>query len=84
MHVGYSITSKDLSEILCFSADKTELLMAQATCKGILNKALCVSDLTEGKNILKRLRKMDKYRELLADVEVNNIARVYNHMERCR
>lgn len=44
----------------------------------ILNSALCLPDLTEAKNILKRVKTVAKYANIVEDLEVHNIARLYN------
>ena len=44
----------------------------------ILNSALCLPDLTEAKNILKRVKTVAKYASVVEDLEVHNIARLYN------
>lgn len=51
--------------------------MADVDSTKVLNSALCLHDLTEAKNILKRLNASD-YKESVKDVEVHNIARLYN------
>jgi len=51
--------------------------MAAVDSTQVLNSALCLHDLTEAKNILKRLI-ASEYEENVKDVEVHNIARLYN------
>jgi hypothetical protein len=78
MHRGYSLCSADLEEVLCLSDDKQSLFMGQVSDTAILNSALCLPDLTEAKNILKRVRTVAKYAHVVKDLEVHNIARLYN------
>ena len=77
MHRGYSLCSPDLNQVLCLSSDKQSVFMADVDSTKVLNSALCLHDLTEAKNILKRLNASD-YKESVKDVEVHNIARLYN------
>jgi hypothetical protein len=51
--------------------------MASVDSTQVLNNALCLQDLTEAKNILKRLN-ASEYIDVVKDVEVYNIARLYN------
>jgi len=78
MHRGYVITSSDLKRVLCLAPDKTSCVMAEILSSQSLNKALCVHDLTEGKNILQRLANTAEHKEIVKDAEVHNIARLYN------
>jgi hypothetical protein len=43
----------------------------------VLNNALCLHDLTEAKNVLKRLNASD-HKDVVKTAEVCNIARLYN------
>ena len=78
MHRGYTITTTDLEKVLCLTEDHKDFILSSITSTNILNKALCVQDLTEAKNILHRLGEMSSYEELVSSCEVNNIARLYN------
>jgi len=51
--------------------------MASVDSTQVLNNALCLHDLTEAKNILKRLN-ASEYEDIVRDAEVHNIARLYN------
>lgn len=77
MHRGYSLCSPDLEQVLCLSADKKSVFMAPVDDTKVLNSAICLHDLTEANNILKRLI-ASEYVEIVKDVEVHNIARLYN------
>lgn len=78
MHRGYVITSCDMEKVLCFAPDQSALVWSELVSKQTLNKALCLHDLTEGKNILQRLSDSSDYKEIVKDAEVQNIARLYN------
>jgi hypothetical protein len=78
MHRGYTITTNDLEKVLCLTAGHDDFVLSSITSTNVLNKALCVQDLTEAKSILHRLMEMDCYKDLVSDCEVNNIARLYN------
>ena len=77
MHRGYSLCSPDLDQVLCLSSDKQSLFMASVDSTQVLNNALCLRDLTEAKNVLKRLN-ASEYTDVVKDVEIYNIARLYN------
>ena len=51
--------------------------MSPITSTFVLNNALCLHDLTEAKNVLKRLN-VSEYIDVVKDVEIHNIARLYN------
>ena len=78
MHRGYTIASPDLTKVLCLSADQKQFIMRDVDSTMVLNKALCLHDLTEAKNILKRLIVTEGYESLESQAEVQNIARLYN------
>ena len=77
MHRGYSLCSPDRDQVLCLSADKQSLFMAPVDSTKVLNNALCLHDLTEANNVLKRLN-ASEYKDIVKNVEVHNIARLYN------
>jgi hypothetical protein len=52
--------------------------MASVDSTQVLNNALCLHDLTEAKNILKRVKNNSEYEDVVKDAEVHNIARLYN------
>ena len=78
MHRGYTIASPDLTKVLCLSADQKQFIMRDVDSTMVLNKALCLHDLTEAKNILNRLIVTEGYESLESQAEVQNIARLYN------
>ena len=78
MHRGYTIASSDLTKVLCLSADQTQFVMRDVDSTVVLNKALCLHDLTEAKNVLNRVTNTSEYKDIVKNVEVQNIARLYN------
>lgn len=78
MHRGYALCSADLDQVLCVSSDKQDFVMEPIDCLSVLNGALCLPDLTESNNVLKRIKATDKYKEIGEQIEVQNIARLYN------
>lgn len=77
MHRGYSLCSADLTQVVCLSSDKQTLFMVPIDSTKVLSNALCLHDLTEAKNVLKRLLASD-HKDVVKTVEVCNIARLYN------
>ena len=78
MHRGYTIASSDLTKVLCLTADRQQFVMRDVDSTKVLNKAVCLHDLTEAKNILSRLIMTEGYESLESQAEVQNIARLYN------
>jgi hypothetical protein len=77
MHRGYSLCSADLTQVVCLSSDKQTLYLVPIDSTKVLSNALCLHDLTDAKNVLKRLN-ASEYTDVVKDVEVHNIARLYN------
>jgi len=77
MSRGYVITSEDLSKILCFDSDKTAFHMADISNVSVINKAVCAPDLTEAKNIVRRIEESE-HKTVVDGTEINNVARLYN------
>jgi hypothetical protein len=73
MQVGYVLCSSDLNKILCFGEGNQGVEMREIDSTKAINKSICLSDLTEIKSIYKKFR--DK--ELVGDLEVVNVARLY-------
>ena len=74
MQRGYVLCNYDLSQVLCLTPEKDGVVLHDVTSTKVLNKAMCLHDLTEAKNISQRLQ--DK--QLTADLEIVNVARLYN------
>lgn len=73
MQIGYVLCSKDLSKILCLSGDRQGVEMLDVDSTRNINKSMCLSDLTEIKSIYKKFRE----RNLIEELEVVNVARLY-------
>jgi hypothetical protein len=73
MQVGYVLCSADLSRILCLSDCRKKVEMLTVDSTKTINKSICLSNLTEIKSIYKKFH--DK--ELVGDLEVVNVARLY-------
>lgn len=73
MQTGYVICSKDLERILCLTEDKSSVNLVPVETTKELNKSICLSDLTEAKNVYERL----KNKGLIEGLEICNVARLY-------
>lgn len=73
MQRGYVLCNYDLSQVLCLTPGKDGVLLQDVDSTKVLNKAMCLHDLTEAKNISQRLQDKD----LTADLEIVNVARLY-------
>jgi len=73
MQRGYVLCDNTLSKVLCLTPGKDGVLLNEVDSTQVLNKALCLEDLTEIKNVLKRLQAND----LVNDLEIVNVARLY-------
>ena len=77
MHRGYSLCSADLTQVVCLSSDRQTLSMVLIDSTKVLNNALCLHDLTEANNVLKRLI-ASEHEDIVKETKVCNIARLYN------
>ena len=73
MQRGYVLSKSDLSQVLCLSAAKDAIALRSVDSTKVLNKAMCLPDLTEAKNVLKRLHE----KEMVDGLEIVNVARLY-------
>jgi hypothetical protein len=73
MQRGYVLCNTDLSKVLCLNGDRSGIQLKEVDSTKVLNKAICLSDLTEIKNILR----IFKDKELTGDLEIVNVARLY-------
>jgi hypothetical protein len=78
MHRGYVFSTEDLTEVLCLTSDKQGFTMEAVDSTQVLNRAMCLHDVTEAKNILKRIKATPEYTEVVEDIKINNVARLYN------
>lgn len=74
---GYVIVCLDSSKVLCLAADKRSLAMTEVTSPAVLNKAVCAPDLTEAKNILRRLQGSESQADIVKGAEIQHVARLY-------
>ena len=73
MQVGYVMCAPGLGQVLCLTEDKTGVWLQDVDSTLVLNQAICLSDLTEIKNVYQRLRDAG----LIDCLEVTNIAKLY-------
>ena len=73
MQTGYVMCSQDLSKVLCLDKASGGVTLVTVDSTQILNRSICLSDLTETKNIYDRL----KNHGLINQLEIVNVARLY-------
>jgi hypothetical protein len=73
MQRGFVFCNTDRDQVLCINQEKTGFLWKDVESTQVLNQAICLSDLTEAKNICNRIVKS----ELANDLEIINVARLY-------
>jgi hypothetical protein len=73
MQTGFVICSPDMNSVLCFSEDKTDVRLIPVDNTQNINRSICLSDLTEAKNVLKRFNDCG----LISGLEIANVARLY-------
>lgn len=74
---GYVIVGQGGLKVLCLAADRKSLSMQEVTSPAILNKAICAPDLTEAKNVLRRVQATEGYAEVTEGAEIQHVARLY-------
>lgn len=79
MQSGYVICTPDLQRVLCLSPDGQGFRLLRVGTASVLNKAMCLHDLTEAKNVLKRIRNSGEFESVVKDVEIHNVARIYKN-----
>jgi len=73
MQTGYVLCSASLNKVLCLSKDKKDVVLVNVDSTKDLNRSICLSDLTEAKNIYERLKDAG----LIGALEIVNVARLY-------
>jgi hypothetical protein len=73
MQRGYVLCNYNLSQVLCLTPGKDGVVLQDVTSTKVLNKAMCLPDLTEAKNVSQMLQEKD----LTGDLEIVNVARLY-------
>lgn len=79
MQNGYVICTTGLTAVLCLAKDRQGFVMVPVEGPSALNKAMCLHDLTEAKNVLKRIKNSAEFEDVVEDVEICNVARLYNN-----
>lgn len=79
MQNGYVICTPDFAYVLCLSQDGQGFKMHSVRSASSLNKAMCLHDLTEAKNVLKRIRNSEQFQSIVQNVEIHNVARIYKN-----
>lgn len=75
MQVGYVLSTPDLTKVLCLAAGHDGVELASVDSTLTLNRSICLSDLTEIKNVYGRLQEKG-----LADgLQIVNVARLYKN-----
>jgi len=75
MQRGFVLCNKELTKILCINKNGNGFTLLTINNTKVLNKAMCLPDLTEAKNILKRLQNEKMNEEL----EITNISALYKN-----
>jgi hypothetical protein len=73
MQVGFVLASDDLAKVLCLTGDRENVRLVPVQSTMDLNRSICLSDLTEMKNVYQRLKDSG----LVGDLEIVNVARLY-------
>lgn len=73
MQRGYVLCNYNLSQVLCLTPGKDGVVLQDVTSTKVLNKAMCLPDLTEAKNVSQMLQEKD----LTGDLQIVNVARLY-------
>ena len=73
MQAGLVFCDFDNQNVLCYTQDRKDVELVSVANRGNLNKAICLSDLTEMKNVQERLQNAG----FIADVYIVNIATLY-------
>ena len=73
MQFGYVLCSPEGGKILCLTEDKKGVRLVPVETTSALNRSMCLSDLTEIKNVYQRLKDSG----LVGYLEIVNIARLY-------
>lgn len=73
MQTGYVLCSSDLLSVLCLTADRSGVELVPVETTRDLNRSMCLSDLTEAKNVLERFQEAG----LVSGLDIVNVARLY-------
>tara|TARA_R100000458_G_C8121280_1_gene140074 strand:- start:79 stop:312 length:234 start_codon:yes stop_codon:yes gene_type:complete len=75
MQSGYVLCALDSQKVLCISKDKEGVELIDIKKSNSLNRALCMPDLTSIKDLYERF----KSRDLVGELDIVNIARLYKN-----
>jgi hypothetical protein len=73
MQTGYVLCSPEFDKVLCLNKHKDGVVLINIDTTKDINRSICVSDLTEAKNIRERLKNSG----LVSGLEITNVARLY-------
>jgi len=73
MQTGHVLVSHDFAKVLCLTEDHKGVRLIDVETTKDLNQSICLTDLTEAKNIYERLKDAG----LIGPLEIINIARLY-------
>jgi len=73
MQVGYVLCSPSLDKVLCLKDKRNGVELVDVDSTQAINKSICLSDLTEVKNVYERLRE----KSLVDGLEIVNVAKLY-------
>lgn len=73
MQIGYVLCSPDLNSVLCLDGKKKSVKLVEVESTKEINRCICLSDLTEVKNVYKRLCEAG----LIQGLEIVNVAKLY-------
>ena len=73
MQRGFVFCDADFSRVLCIGSNKSTFELIDVDSTKALNKAMCMPDLTEAKNVLKRL----DINGMNGNLQITNVARLY-------
>lgn len=73
MQVGFVLASDNLAKVLCLNENRDGVRLLEVESTMDLNRSICLSDLTEIKNVYQRLKNSG----LVGNLEIVNVARLY-------
>lgn len=73
MQIGYVLCSPDLSRVLCLNSKKKGVELVEVESTKEINRSICLSDLTEVKNVYERFREAG----LVDGLDIVNVAKLY-------
>jgi hypothetical protein len=74
MQRGFVLCDDDLGRVLCLNPDRDGFQLEEIDDTRTLNQALCLHDLTEAKNVYKRIV---EHTGDMFELQIVNVARLY-------